>query len=454
MPIPLTPAFSAPVHFGPVPVSLDSTTHQAPFVAPLSSEPVRRQNGVIRAWKKIGGGSLVLSLFIHVGILVAAYFIVQTIVIEDTVDFLPDEGSKASQAASENLKATTKVKTLSRLNTPPPSTRIVINGPTTMKIPDTPLDSLALEDTASLLSSGAMSPGNFSAKSLSLSPGSGPGMGQSKNFLGRTMFGRVGGDEGVPGVLYDFKQDRDRKVLEYTPQMYFPALAKAASKKYSESVMRDYYRAKQEMAFTYLCIPYMRATEGPKAFKVENEVEPRGWFVHYSGTIVPPEPGEWRFVGNFDDVLIVYINNKVVLDGSWSFASAVGEKFPDTEVRQGFGGPPILTNNQRCWAGKWVRLNGPAKIDIVVGEVPGGSVGGILLCQHKKTKYRMREDGTPILPVFTTTRPDMQDMAQFRSFITKPPIFEIEMENVPVFEVKKASGLEQEKRTTMVPPSS
>ena len=388
-------------------------------------------------WRKVGGGSLALSLLIHVGILVAAYFMVQTITQESKVDFLPGGGSKAGQDAQSALNQQVQTKKRTNLNKSVPVSRIVSTSMNSaISLPDAPMDTLDMPEMSSVMG-GSAGGGGFGKGGAGGGFGSGNGIGGATGFAPVTFFGKRGGD-GLAGTLYDLKQDGDRKPIEYNPNDYAAIVAKAAERKFAPTAMKEYYHASQQMSFTFLTVPYMAAEEGPKAFNVEKEVQPRGWYVHYTGVINPPVNGEWRFVGNFDDALVVYINNKCVFDGSWLNIGNFGEKTPDPEIKQPFGGPPVLTPTQHCYAGKWVRLNGPAKIDIVVGERPGGRVGGLLLVQNKKGKYRERPDGSPILPVFTTTKPDVGDISRMKQFISTKPEFELELDNIPVFEVKKS----------------
>lgn len=376
-----------------------------------------------------------LSLLIHAGLLTGAYFLVETIVTEKKVDFLPAGGSKAGQEASQQLSEQMNVKKRS-LHKNTPMQRIVSTASkASISLPDMPLDTLDVPQMSSMIGAGTMSSGGFGSSGFAGTSGPGMGVGSVKGFVPRTVFGMIGGKEGLPGKFYDFKQDRNRKPLEYTPGMFGPALAKIADRRFSKSAMRDYYQAKQQVSFTFLTIPNMKAEEGPKAFQVEKEVEASGWFVHYSGVISAPSPGEWRFMGLFDDVLTVYINNKVVFDGGYAFFSKANKDKPDPEVNQEFGqnlfGPKFPTR-----VGKWVKIGDAAKIDIIVGEVPGMAVGGALFVQHKDTKYKLRPNGTPILPVFSTTKLDMEDMATIKKFSERNK-FEID-ENTPIFTVKKS----------------
>ncbi len=437
-PIPVSVSTSVPIAAGTgtgtIP-ALASFTGAVP--TPASA---RSQNVFVLWWRKIGAGSLLLSIAIHIGLLIMAAFIVTTVVMkEQPVDFLPGGGSKTGQEASQQLSQDVRIKKRNLMNKSTPLQKIVANtNAASISLPDLPMDSIDLPETSSLMGGGSMGSGGFGKAGAGGGFGEGIGLGGLKGMTPVTFFGQLGGD-GLPGIFYDLKQNPKREAIEYNVNDYGAILAKAASKKFAASAMADYYQATQKMSFTFLAVPYMAADEGPKAFNVQNEVQPRGWFVHYTGMIVPPKPGDWRFVGNFDDALVVYINNKCVLDGSWLNIGNLDVRQPDPEIKQAFGGPPVLTPTQHCYAGKWVKIDGPTKIDILVGERPGGRVGGLLLVQHKRTKYKERPDGSPILPVFTTIKPTPADLARMEQFVSTKPAFELEMQDIPVFEVRKSA---------------
>ncbi|QIF06050.1 hypothetical protein G5S37_12165 [Roseimicrobium sp. ORNL1] len=397
-------------------------------------------------WYTVGGGSLLLSLTIHALLLVGAYFLITTIANpEKPVDFLPGGGSKAGDSASRDLSHMMQQKKRESLRKSTPMSKIVVQGASAIQLPELPMDTFEMPQMSSPM--GAMSGGSagFGGSGAGGGGGAGTGIGMAKGFAPMTFFGRLGG-EGLPGAFYDMKQDRERKALPYSGTFpdYIEVINRAASRRFSPTVLRDYYKAKQEVSFTYLMVPNMAAQEGPKCFNVEKEVEPRGWFVHYSGMVSPPKPGTYRFVGFFDDLLIVYINNKPVLDGSWVPMAGVGEGKYDDEIRQEFKGPPVA-GNRTAYFGKWVKMHEPVKLDIVVGETPGGRVGGLLMVQDKNGKYEERADGTPILPIFTTTKLEIDDMKRLEDDpYAKAVRFAKE---TPVFPGKKAIFDEREDGT-------
>lgn len=270
--------------------------------------------------------------------------------------------------------------------------------------------------------------------------GSRPGSGaapksqaSSSQAAERTVLGNLGfgGNKGLDGVFYDFKQNAAGNAIAYDPGSYFKRVKAFADSGFQASHMKPYFRAPQQMRLNFLAVPVMDADEGPKAFAVDTCVQPTGWLIHYSGTVHPPAPGEWRFVGYFDDALIVYINNQPVLDASRDELINLDEKTPDPALRQSFGGMSVL--NGKCYAGKWTPLTGPVKIDIIVGERPGSQLGGLLMVENKRTKYRLRSNGTPVLPLFVISEPDAADRERMRAFSEANAAFGLELQHVPVF---------------------
>lgn len=231
--------------------------------------------------------------------------------------------------------------------------------------------------------------------------GKGSMFGSSSGSLGRGMSEGTG----LVGRFFDLKQDAQRNKLPYTGQFpdYIQSMNRLVAGGLAENVTRNYYEADTKLYFSQLWIPAdTPAIDAPKEFNVEGKVEPRGWFVHYSGKVIPPRKGQWRFVGFFDDMLVLYVDGQPVLDGSWVPMCNVGNGPYDESLRQDFGGPGV-SGERKAYAGKWINVVGPIKIDLLIGETPGGKVGGLLMCQQRETRYETRDDGTPILPLFAVT---------------------------------------------------
>ncbi len=420
----------------------ESVTGFPPAYSPTSSPPSAPLSPLVLFWRKLGGGSLTLSLAIHAGLLFAAGFLVIVVQMpKAAVDFLPGGSTSQGKKASQDRQHQVQQKKRTQLQKAVPKQKLVSTSITSaVTLPEAPTDLLDLPDATQMLGSG----GGMGGAGLSMAgSGAGAGFGTAfgngavKGFTGMTFFGKLGG-EGMPGTFYDLKQTAQREPTGYADSeaAYAEIINRSASRKFAATTMKDYYKASRQMSFTFLAIPNMSANEGPKSFSVENEVEPRAWFVHYTSTITAPSDGDYRFVGFFDDALLVYINNKIVLDASWYAIHGYGEKNRDTEIRQDFGGPSI-GGNRHAYLGKWFKFKGVTKIDIVVGERPGGRVGGLLLIEQRKAKYTKRPDGTPILPVFAMSPPDLADADRLSQFKNGDIPFEIASET-PVFKISKS----------------
>lgn len=196
---------------------------------------------------------------------------------------------------------------------------------------------------------------------------------------------------------------------------------------FSAEALADYHCPTNKLYLNKLVVPAQPAEDGPKAFSCEKEVEPRRWIAHYEGRLNPQHSGTYRFVGHFDDLLVVKVDGKCVLDAYWPMhevyksggASAITGWKPDVsapefERHASFSG-------QNLTYGDWIDLvaGQSVRIDLVIGEEPGGVVGGVLLVEEKGADYETGPDGRKILPPFTTCRlspGERRELAEFKGF--------------------------------------
>jgi len=179
---------------GAVPVAIPSArghTGAVPVYAPIEhglpepahvGPPPRRPNALVQYWRKVGGGSLALSLAIH-GVLIAIFVaIVYTTTIEPKVDFLPGGGNKAGQEASQEVTHQVQQKKRTAMNKSTPIHKLTSHSDNaTISLPDIPVDTVDVPDMAIPLG-GAMSSGGFG------STGSGGGFGKGTGIGGQAGF--------------------------------------------------------------------------------------------------------------------------------------------------------------------------------------------------------------------------------------------------------------------------
>jgi len=379
-----------------------------------------------------------LSIIIHLVILVAAAFIYTTVTqSEPQVDFLPGGSAKGSNSEKsyqmQNKRTMREVKMM-------PTQRLVTSSPTAVALPDLPVEAMDLPDSSALLGAGKMAglSGGAGVGSGGFS-GDGKGIGHMKGSL----FGLNDGSKfDLVGTMYDTKQDRSGKSRIKDPTNYYgdyeEDIGWVMKHKLTPKSFEPFYEVKRKLFLNRILIPDLPAEAGPAAFKAEDEVKPRMWFVHYTGEIVPPERGTFRFVGDGDDVLIVLLDGKVVLDAGWAnrYNRETGFKLPEPRTWPG------LAPSSKLAVGSWMRFDstGRRKIDIIIGEHPGGRVHFCLLTQQQGKKYAEDANGAPILSLFTTSPLTEGDKKELQAQIDKPDSkvgFKVDLDHSPSWGVTK-----------------
>ena len=240
-----------------------------------------------------------------------------------------------------------------------------------------------------------------------------------ESALGRTGIGtslgattEFAGD--LVGRLYDFKRNSDGKPRRAD---YWADLQRIVERKLTPRAFQDVYCVPKEIYLSHLFVPYADAATGPEAFGVGGLMEPTAWVAHYTGQVQPLHGGRYRFVGDFDDVLIVLVDGVVVLEVTWDHSDNIGGATgwtakENVNVYKCFTGRPFIF-------GDWVELTSdkPRRIDVLVGERPGGRIGGVLVVQKEGVAYEKAANGFPVLPIFsvsTLSPQEQQRLAEAR----------------------------------------
>ncbi len=210
----------------------------------------------------------------------------------------------------------------------------------------------------------------------------------------------------LTGTFYDLKQTKYGKPTNMDDGKYIAALNRFA-KGWQQNRLSDYFKAPKEKYASFFMFPHMSADAAPKAYGVENIVKPKHWVAYYEGQISAPETGRYRFCGIADDVLLVRVRGRLVIDASYpAWRGKVTSWNSDDDNNRKF---PMV--NQHMVIGDWFRLTKgePSEIEVLVGECPGGIFYCQLLIEQKGMEYKQvpytykEESGTrPVLPVFKT----------------------------------------------------
>ncbi|BCU79158.1 hypothetical protein [Luteolibacter sp. LG18] len=391
-------------------------------------------------WKKLGGGSLSISIIVHAILLaIGVVWIFQIIPAQEPkVDFMPKGGG----GGSAGVKEVSNKKQRATMTTPNMPRMAAKGVASSFTLPE--------PDAASSMSSvGSLSSGGLSGGLGGSGSGGGRGDGHGTGFGSGMGPGLGGGAAGsvspfglvnpnanaLVGEFYDTKQDTKRKPTDITPEK-LGDLIQDFTRSWNDRILEKYYKAPQKLYLTKLFIPTMSANEAPKAYKCENEVEPSRWMAIYRGNVIAPKTGKFRFVGAGDDILMVRFNRKTVFDWGYTFGSmggysrrdrskiyevlstGKGDKEAERNVRSQFptrpGSNPI--SYEYPSTGIWnkalhglgvgpefdVTAGTTYPIEILISELPGGLFGAALMIEEVGATYQKAPNGSPILPIFRT----------------------------------------------------
>ncbi|MDQ8206351.1 hypothetical protein QEH52_02445 [Coraliomargarita sp. SDUM461003] len=248
-----------------------------------------------------------------------------------------------------------------------------------------------------------------------LSIGGGRGFGGGLGALGGgvadairiTSFGFDRAMEGtLEGTLYDFKRDEKGKEYPIASESDFgPKTAYAAeiiqdfARRFDiKKFERKFSKSSKLLYGSYFVIPAQSANVAPKSFSAEKEIAPSLIAVVYQGTFKAQESGRFRLLGKGDDVLLVRINGKLILDASWrAHTYSQWEPSSSAERANKDGGNRYFGLSQPVIRGDWFNLTAgrETEVEILISEVPGGGFGAYLLI----------EDSKELKPQIFSTRP-------------------------------------------------
>ena len=318
----------------------------------------------------------------------ATYFIVQRYSASRKLTFRG--GAPTTNPAKRALEHQVSVAKKKAGGAPPQAKRISTSGLAKIVLPDMPMMSTSTHVVPGMMSGiGGVGTGH------GLGTGSGMGSGGTGGGGGGgiSMFGLRGG-AGLVGTFYDLKQTPSKKPTKMgvvpgegvningPEAMHYKEAVKRMAHSWSEGSLAEFYRAAGKLSTTQIFIPQISADEAPKAFGVEKDCVGRRWLIHYEGYVVPPRDGTFRFIGSGDDILVVRWGDRNVLDGS------IGFYRPDPGANEADNvGPAPVTP---LVAGKWItmRKGEAVKMQVLIGECPGGQFSSFLLIEEKGQPYK------------------------------------------------------------------
>lgn len=211
-----------------------------------------------------------------------------------------------------------------------------------------------------------------------------------------SAFGTSGGSEAaLIGILYDLKQTQQGEPSGVTEQNYPAVLGDFLNSEWDEEVLNQYFRVSRPVYATRIFIRTISADQAPKAFGVDDVVEPRLWLVHYKGQVEAPMDGVYRIAGFADDFMAARMNGRTVL------VSGRPDCIPPGYEWEPSSPDGMNVGNGQIRYGDWVSVKKGevVDLDVLVGERPGGIFSAWLYIQRKGETYPMK-GSDPILPPF------------------------------------------------------
>jgi len=355
--------------------------------------------------------AVLLSILIHAALfLLAGLLVVFTVVKKEEKQFAPPKAVERPKMKLRKPKV--KVKKTSK---PKPTTRIVT------KVQKANMPDIQLPE--------------MSGMGEGLSGGVG-GFEMMPDLSEITLFGQefsIGND--FEGSFYDFKRDRKGRNIPYSIEGYYSALKKFLDSGWKPSAFARYWRLPKKLHATTIMIPPIPSALVPELFGEPETTIPSLWAVHYKGKLVHKDGITFRFWGTGDDVLVVAVDGKTVLNACWpaegwgtdwsAFLTPYWESDSADSCKYLYNYLPVRV-------GDWITLEPgvPLDMEVLIGERVGAFFSAVLAVEVKGVEYERGPKGNPILPIFKTAKPSLDQIETIHEYLFPG---EVCVTNGPVF---------------------
>jgi len=358
--------------------------------------------------KLIAAKFLFLSILVHLlFIMGATIWVVQRFTTKPKQEFHggPPGQSQATRPLEHKVQVEKQVKRMT--STSIEAKRVTTTGFSKVALPDMPL--MAVQNENGPMSGGGADV-NFSGVSAgSMSSGVGGG------GVGFTMFGFHTPSPNVAalvGTFYDFRSTQWGKPtgLKEDDSSRCIKIIKTFLAQGWQPGSIPHYTAPKKLYGSYFFYPAIKSNESGKAFDVPGHGD-GGWICHYKGDFAAPQDGDYRFIGFGDNVCLVRVDNKLVLDACDYNDSGV--KFERIgKIHIGPAHPTPLVG------GTWITMKAGENmpIEIVVGDYGGIFFAGLFI-QKKGVNIKLDGAGVPQLPLFTVRAFSEEDRKILRKYL-------------------------------------
>lgn len=365
---------------------------------PVTPPPAKKRPRILIYLARVGAGSLFLSIAIHLAfVIIATLYAVSVVGEKRKVAFTGGGAGDGSGGAAAEVRHQVSV---ARQNTTPVPTalsqKIVVDGAASVALPELP----TLAMPASSVSSAAGATGSLGG-GLGSGAGTGAGAGPGTGALRMMPFGlsRAPKSGALAGTLY-LMSSAQYKANEDEVNAFRKWMRSFSISGWPESHLAGLPKSSNQLFTTQILIPQILALEAPKAFGIDKQKSLVRFFIRYRGKVSPPRSGRWRFVGYGDDILVVRLSGKVILESSAPWGKLNIPGLTGWVPKKHYTYSPKVNYT----VGDWTQLNGSTSYDIEVcmSEEPRtGDTSAVLLVEEEGATYEKTKDGTPILPPWT-----------------------------------------------------
>ncbi|MCK4563488.1 MAG: hypothetical protein KAU94_02300 [Verrucomicrobia bacterium] len=283
--------------------------------------------------------AVALSILFHAGLfLLAGVLVIFTVLPPPPVEFEPPPLVKVPKMPLKKLQVKMKKPTK------PKSTAKI-----TAMVPKLDLHDIQFPDLASSGIGAGLSDG-----------GEVVGFGDMPTFDdGPGIFGdQIDIGNNLMGTLYDFKRRRSGGTMILDREGFMAAVGKFTRGGWNTAALAKYYRAPKKLYATSIMVPPIHSAFAPGEFN-EPDMEGFQWIVHYKGKLVHPEAIKFRFWGHGDDIMLIRVDGKEVLNASW----AGNEHYYSDWTSRGANSGTYYMGNSTAVVGDWITLEPHTPVD-------------------------------------------------------------------------------------------
>ena len=342
--------------------------------------------------KHAKSSAALVSLGIHVALIVVALsFVAVTVYVKDDQTF---EVKPVKRPRMQLRKLTVPVNVKKKKTPKPKLRKNIVSKPKTKSV------EIELPELTGVMGG--------------IGGGDGAGLGGIGFNFEMNLFGKdKGSGNELEGLFFDLKMEPDRSPTDMKSliggmdsekekkqnERYREVLKNFANSWTISRLEKKYFKAPKNKFATSFMVPFMSAEEAPKAYAVDDVVEPKRWVAYYKGKIAAPATGRYRFRGIADDAMLVRIKKRLVIDASYS-----KNRYSDWESDHKDNRKFESGREQGVVIGDWFFLSKdkPTDMEVLIGEEPGGNFYCRLYIEHEDTQYPKGKSGQPILPIFKT----------------------------------------------------